>query len=106
MMDVTTTGGLVSVAGRGPALDGIVFDIPSVSKVVVAVVDPKHGPLFRTVEPKTLTERDREGPHDRALRQLIRRTPSPTRGAGRGDAGSRQGRSGFKRGATHRTTGK
>ncbi|HET9718541.1 MAG TPA: hypothetical protein VFP55_00530 [Solirubrobacteraceae bacterium] len=103
---MTTTGGLVSVAGRGPALDGIVFDVPSSSKVVVAVVDPKRGPLFRTVDPKTLTARDREGPHDRALHQLIRRTPSPTHGAARGDTGSREGRSGFKRGATHRTTGK
>ena len=105
-MDEITTGELVSVAGAGPDLDGIVFDTPSTSKVVVAVVDPKRGPLFRTVGSKTLTAREQEGPHDRALRQLIRRTPPPAHGASRSAAVSRGGRSGFKRGATHRTTGK
>ncbi len=105
-MDVMTAGELVSVAGGGPVLDGIVFDTPSSSKAVVAVVDPKRGPLFRTVDPKTLTPREQEGPHDRALHQLIRRTPSPAHGAARVEAVSRGGRSGFQRGARHRTTGK
>jgi hypothetical protein len=105
-VDVITVGELVSVAGVGPVLDGVVFDTPSSSKVVVALVDPKRGPLFRTVSPTTLTAREQEGPHDRALHQLIRRTPSPAHGAARAAAGSPGGRSGFKRGAMHRTTGK
>ena len=105
-MDVITVGELVSVAGPGPVLDGIVFDTPSSAKVVVAVVDPKRGPLFRTVAPTTLTAREQEGPHDRALHQLIHRTPPPAHGASRSAAVSRGGRSGFTRGATHRTTGK
>lgn len=105
-MDAITAGELVSVAGGGPVLDGIVFDTPSSSKVVVAVVDPKRGPLFRTVSPKALTAREQEGPQDRALHQLIRRTPRPAHGGARAAAGSRGARSGFKRGAMHRTTGK
>ena len=105
-MDAITLGELVSVAGPGPVLDGIVFDTPSSAKVVVAVVDPKRGPLFRTVAPTTLTAREQEGPHDRALHQLIHRTPPPAHGASRSAAVSRGGRSGFTRGATHRTTGK
>ncbi len=32
------------VAGGGPELDGIVFDAPSRTKVVVAVVDPIAAP--------------------------------------------------------------
>lgn len=105
-MDEITVGEPVSVAGGGSVLDGVVFDTPSSSKVVVAVVDPKRGPLFRTVSPKALTAREQEGPHDRALQQLIRRTPSPAHAAARAAASSRGGRSGFRRGATHRTTGK
>ncbi len=105
-MDVITVGELVTVAGVGPVLDGIVFDTPSSSKVVVAVIDAKRGPLFRTVGPKTLTAREQDGPDDRALRQLIRRTPEPAHGAARAAAVSRGGRSGFKRGVMHRTTGK
>jgi hypothetical protein len=87
-------------------LDWIVFDTPSSSKVVVAVIDAKRGPLFRTVGPNRLTAREQDGPDDQALRQLIRRTPEPARGAARAAAVSRGGRSGFKRGAMHRTTGK
>jgi hypothetical protein len=105
-VDVITVGELVLVAGVGPVVDGIVFDTPSSSKVVVAVVDPKRGPLFRTVDPKTLTAREQEGPHDRALHQLIRRTPTPAHGAARAAAVSGGGRSGFERSAMHRTTGK
>jgi hypothetical protein len=104
-MDDVSAGELVKVADGGPELDGIVFDTPSRSKVVVAVVDPSRGPVFRTVHPKTLTERTDEGPDDRALRLLLRRTPPPafaTRGGARG------GRPlpGHSRGAMHRTTGK
>jgi hypothetical protein len=105
-VDVITVGELVSVAGSGPVLEGVVFDTPSSSKVVVAVFDSKRGPLFRTVSPKTLTAREQEGPHDRELHRLIRRTPPPAHGAARAAAVSGGGRSGFKRGAMHRATGK
>jgi hypothetical protein len=105
-MESIDVGGLVKVADGGPELDGIVFDTPSSTKVVVAVVDPTRGPMFRTVNAKTLTERTEEGPHDRALRLLVRRTPTSIRGASRGGTGGGRGRSGFQRGAMHRTTGK
>jgi hypothetical protein len=105
-MDAASAGELVKVADGGPELDGIVFDTPSRSKVVVAVVDPSRGPVFRTVHPKTLTERTDEGSDDRALNLLIRRTPPPAFGTTRG--GTRGGRAlpGHARGAMHRTTGK
>jgi hypothetical protein len=105
-MESTSPGDLVTVAGDGPKLDGIVFDTPSTTKTVVAVVDRGRGPVFRTVHPRTLTERTAEGADDRALRLLIRRTPAPTRGGARGAAGAGQGRSGHTRSAMHRTTGK
>ena len=105
-MEMTAVGELVKVAGAGPVVDGIVFDTPSRTKVVVAVVDPDRGPGFRTVHPKTLTQREQEGPDDRALRLLVRRTPAPVHGAARGTVAGRQGRSGFQRGAAHRPTGK
>ncbi|MCW3013958.1 MAG: hypothetical protein JWO02_1050 [Solirubrobacterales bacterium] len=96
----------MKVAGGGPQLDGIVFDTPSGDKVVVAVVDPSRGPSFRTVHPKTLIARTEEGPDDRALRLLVRRTPPPVLGGARGGAGAGRGRAGHTRGAMHRTTGK
>jgi hypothetical protein len=105
-MKPTRVGELVRVASGGPELDGIVFDTPSSSKVVVAVVDPGRGPVFRTVHPKTLTERTEEGPHDRALRLLVRRTPPPVHGAARSGGRAGRGRPGHARAATHRTTGK
>lgn len=105
-MDSTTAGELVTVAGSGPALDGIVFDTPSRTKVVVAVVEPGRGAVFRTVHPRTLSERAEEGPHDRALRLLMRRTPLPVRGAARAGESVGQGRAGHARGTMHRTTGK
>jgi hypothetical protein len=105
-METTAIGDLVSVAGTGDPRDGIVYDTPSPSKVIVAVVDPRRGPGFRTVHPNTLTEREKEGPHDPALRLLIRRTPPPSPGAARAGGTGRKGREGFARGATHRPTGK
>ncbi len=96
----------MTLAGDGPALDGIVFDTPSATKVVVAVVDRGRGPVFRTVHPRTLSQRAVAGTDDRALRLLIRRTPSPSRGGARGGSGAGQGRSGHARAAKHRTTGK
>jgi len=105
-MQSTSAGELVIVAGDGPKLDGIVFDTPSTTKVVVAVVERGRGPVFRTVHPRTLSERTAEGADDRALRLLIRRTPPPSRGAARGGSGAGQGRSGHTRAAMHRTTGR
>jgi hypothetical protein len=101
-----TAGELVKVAAGSAELDGIVFDTPSISKVIVAVVDPTRGPLFRTVNPDTLTERAEEGPNDRALRLLVRRTPPPAHDTTRGATRGGQRRSGYKRGAAHRPTGR
>jgi hypothetical protein len=106
VVETATIGDLVSVAGAGPVLDGIVYDTPSRSKVVVAVVDPARGPGFRTVHPKTLTKRDKQGSHDLALRLLVRRTPPPVHGAARGGVTGRKDRAGFTRTATHRPTSK
>ncbi len=105
-MEAADIGDLVIVASGGPKLDGIVFDTPSRTKVVVAVVDPARGPVFRTVHPKTLTERTQEGSEDRALRLLVRRTPAPARGAARDGTGAGRGAPGHARQAMHRTTGK
>jgi hypothetical protein len=105
-METVRPGELVRVAGRGPDLDGIVFNAPSRSKVVVAVVDAGRGPTFRTVHPEALTERTGEGPDDRALRLLIGRTPSPDHDVGRGGGRGGRGRTGHTRAPTHRTTGR
>jgi hypothetical protein len=105
-MEAARAGERVSVAGGGPQLDAIVFDVPSRSKVVVAVVEPGRGPVFRTVHPKALTERTEEGPNDRALDLLIRRTPAPVRGAARGGMAAGRQNPGHPRAAAHRTTGK
>jgi hypothetical protein len=105
-MKSASPGDLVTVVTGSEELDGIVFDTPSTSKVVVAVVDPTRGPLFRTVNPNTLTEREEQGPDDQALRLLVRRTPPPAHDAARGATGGGQRRSGFKRGAAHRPTGR
>jgi hypothetical protein len=76
-MEPTQGGDTVTVAGGGTPVDGIVFDTPSRSKVVVAVMDPKRGPVFRTVHPNAVSERPDPGAHDRALRLLVRKTPPP-----------------------------
>jgi hypothetical protein len=99
-------GDLVRVSGAGAPADGIVFDTPSSGKVVVAMMDPVRGPLFRTVSPQSVSERTDAGSDDHALQLLIRRTPAPVHGAARGAARGAGGREGFKRGATHRSTGK
>ncbi len=106
-MEPTSAGDLVRVAvERGPALDGIVFDTPSRTKVVVAVVAAGRGPAMRTVHPDALSERAEAGPDDPALRLLVRRTPPPSRGGGRAGPGAGHGRAGHTRGAVHRTTGR
>jgi hypothetical protein len=102
----TTPGERVRVSGGGPELDGIVFDTPSRTKVLVAVVDPVKGPVLRTVHPETLAERAEESPSDRVLQQLIRRTPPPGRRGGAGGSGARGGLPGHSRASGHRTTGK
>ena len=96
----------MKIATGGPEIDGIVFDVPSRSKVVVAVMDPDRGPRLQTVNAKTLSERTEAGPDDRALEQLIRRTPHPERGAARGGTGAGPGGPSHRRAAMHRTTGK
>jgi len=72
----------------------------------VAVVDPDRGPMFRTVHPKTLTERTEDGPDDRALQLLLRRTPPPVRNAAGGRTALGRHQAGHTRGAMHRATGK
>ena len=105
-MESTSPGDLVTLAGDGPRLDGIVFDTPSRTKVVVAIVDPARGPGFRTVHPETLHERSEESPDDRAVHLLIRRTPQPARGPLSGAKSTGHGNGGHSRAAMHRTTGK
>jgi hypothetical protein len=105
-MDTVSVGGLVKVAVGGPDLDGIVFDVPSRSKVIVAIVDRDRGPVMRTVHPDALTERTAEGPDDRALQLLVRRTPQPARGNAGGGTSTGRGSRGHTRGTMHRTTGR
>jgi hypothetical protein len=105
-MELTGAGDLVKVATGGPQIDGIVFELVSGSKVVVAVMDRSRGPVLRTVDREALSERADEGPDDRALHLLIRRTPQAARGAARAGAGAGPGRAGHARATMHRTTGK
>ena len=105
-MDLTAAGNLVKVATAGPQIDGIVFDVPSASKVVVAVMDRTRGPVLRTVDRDALTERTEAGPDDRALQLLIRRTAPASRGTARSEAGGGGGRAAHTRAAAHRPTGR
>jgi len=105
-MDTTSTGDLVKVATPGPLLDGIVFEAAGSAKVMVAVMDRDRGPVLRSVERSALTERTEAGPDDAQLQLLIRRTPHGARGGGNLGGGVGPGRSGAKRAAMHRTTGK
>ena len=65
-MESVAVGDLVVVSGTGAPTDGLVFDTPSRTKAVVAVMDPTHGPVFRTVNPRSLAPRAQPGPHDPA----------------------------------------
>jgi len=105
-VDSATAGELVTVDTGGPQLDGIVFDTPSATKVVVALLDPSRGPVFRTVHPESLSAREAEGAGDKALRLLIRRTPPPVHGGARGGPSGARGHAGHTRPATHRPTGR
>jgi hypothetical protein len=97
---------LVTVSEGGPALDGIVVAAPSAHKVVVAVVDPQRGPVFKTLAPEAVTPREDESPRDGALHALIRRNPGTARGGAQSGGGAVQGNRGHARQSSHRTTGK
>lgn len=94
------------VATGGPEIDGIIFDVPSSTKAVVAVMDRRRGPVLRTVQRTALTDRAEAGADDRALLLLIRRTPPTAQGGARGGAGGGLGHSGHARAVAHRTTGR
>ena len=105
-MDPIDVGALVVVDFEKWQSDGIVFDLPSDAKAVVAVVDRKKGPVLRSVARTALTERTEAGDDDRALELLIRRTsPSSLRGGRRGAAAGAP-REAHGRGAAHRPTGR
>lgn len=97
---------LVTVSTGGPALDGIVVASPSSHKFVVAIVDPKRGPVFKTVAPEELAAREDAGPQDAVLQALIRRNPGTARGGAQPGGGAVQGSRGHVRTSSHRTTGK
>jgi hypothetical protein len=105
-MEPMRIGDLVTVAGGGRPVDGVVVDMLTGPKVIVAVRDPVRGPVLRTFNRKALGERTEAGPDDRALQLLARRTPPSTRGAVRGGSGGGSGRGGHTRAAPHRATGK
>ena len=105
-MEEIAVGSLVNVATAGPQIGGIVFDLPSTSKAVVAVMDRGRGPVMWTVPRAALTERAEAGPDDRALQLLVRRTAHPVHTATRGGSGPGQRHAGHTRPAMHRTTGK
>ena len=105
-MELIGTGTLVKVATAGAEIDGIVFEVPSASKVVVAVMDRARGPVLRTVDRKALSDRTDAGPDDRALQLLVRRTAPASRGAGHVGVRSGGGREAHARAAAHRPTGR
>jgi hypothetical protein len=105
-MESIAPGDLVTLATAGAPLDGIVVDLPSATKAILAVVDRKRGPVLRTVEQAALSERTEPGADDRALQLLIRRTPSAVKAKARGGANASSGRDAHTRAAMHRTTGK
>ena len=97
---------LVTVTDGGRVRDGIVFERPSPTKVVVAVIDRRRGPVFRTVHPSLVSQRADPGDDDESLQRLIRRTPTATgRQGGRTTVGQ-AARAAHTRGAAHRSTGR
>src|SRR3954447_6310024 len=99
-------GDLVTVATGGPLIDAIVVSRPSPQKAMVALVDPTKGPVMRPVAVDALAEREAEGPQDKALHNLIRRSPQAV-GSGQSAGGSRvHGSRGHTRSAMHRREGK
>src|SRR3954462_12245642 len=105
-MDPIAVGSLVTVdTGQAPS-DGIVFDLPSSAKAVVALMDRARGPVLRTVPQAALSERAEAGEHDRALQLLVRQTAPASRGAGRGGSNGGGARDAHGRAAAHRPTGR
>src|SRR3954470_17840939 len=100
-MEHTGTTDQVTVVTGSARLDGIVADMPSAAKAVVAVMDRKRGPVLRTALRTALTDRPEAGPDDQALRLLVRRTAPAARGGARGGTGVGRGRAGHTRAATH-----
>ena len=105
-MESIAPGDLVTLSTAGAPLDGIVAEVPSPTKAIVAVVDRKRGPVLRTVDRQSLSERAEPGSGDRALQLLIRRTPSAVQAKARGGANASSSRDAHTRAAMHRTTGK
>jgi hypothetical protein len=105
-MEPTGTTDQVTVATGGARIDGIVAEMPSATKAVVAVMDRKRGPVLRTVLRTALADREEEGADDRALRLLVRRTAPADRGGARGGPAVGRGRAAHTRATMHRTTGK
>lgn len=97
---------LVTVTDGGRPRDGIVFDRPSPTKVVVAVIDRRRGPVFRTVHPSLLSQRTEPGDDDASLQRLIRRTPPATGRRGGSATAGQSARAAHTRGAAHRSTGR
>src|SRR4051812_19169782 len=97
-------GQLVTVTDDDGRMDAIVFDTPSLTKLVVAVPDDEHGAAFRTVHLKKVTAREDDGPSDETMRELIRRSRSRDGSPG---AGAGPGRRGGHAGAqAHRSAGR
>jgi hypothetical protein len=105
-MDSTAASDQVTVDTGRARIDGIVAEMPSASKAVVAVMDRRRGPVLRTVLRSALAEREEAGPDDRALRLLVRRSATAARGDARGGPAVGRGRAGHTRAAMHRPTGK
>ena len=105
-MEQLGAGDLATVATSGSEIDGIIFDLPSPTKAIVALMDRRRGPVLRAVVRTALTERTTPGADDAALRQLIRRTPVAGHGAASNVAGAGRGSSGHGRGAARRPTGR
>lgn len=104
-MDTPAPGDLVTIAAGRP-LDGIVFTLLSGDRATVAAIDHVRGPGFRTVALAELSERTEAGPGDKALQQLIRRTPVPAGHAASSAAGVRNRGAAHNRAPAHRATGK
>ena len=103
-MKQLSEGALVTVDDDGTPTAGIVFRVESFVKAVVVVPDADGVGVFRTVHRKALAPRTEPSEHDEALRKLIRRAPSGSRGGGGGGAPG-AGARGHTRGADHRSTG-
>jgi hypothetical protein len=105
-MDPIAVGQLVTVdTGRGQS-DGIVFDLPSAAKAVVALIDRTRGPVLRTVDRTALSERAEPGDDDRALQLLVRRTAPASRGTGNPGVQGGGRREAHGRASAHRPTGR